>query len=310
MAEKPAESPRRKWIEPVVAVLMALTTCCTAWCSYQSAAWTRRSNRLLNEYNALERRAALLDSAGQPGADRSRLDVHAAPRGAARRQRRSSRSFYAERFPPDVKKAYEAWLAQKPFENRAADAHPFVPNLYQVRGAAEAAAARADAMQQLTDGARMRVIAPVNISPTPCSLPPSSSLPARPGNSNSHACGFPPRSSRWRCSPLPSSECSSCPQPNEPHSHPSTARRTDFAGAARLLAGPRRAVVSALAADASGRGHAGSAAPPHRRPGAGGLAAAAGVVGRGRERLGAGVSVCLFSTTSTSMRACCSRCRS
>ena len=43
---------------------MALTTCCTAWCSYQSAAWTRRSNRLLNEYNALERRAALLDIQG------------------------------------------------------------------------------------------------------------------------------------------------------------------------------------------------------------------------------------------------------
>jgi hypothetical protein len=54
-------------------------------------------------------------------------------------------SFYAERFPPDVKKAYESWLAQKPLENRAADAHPFVPNLYQVRGAAEAAAARTDA---------------------------------------------------------------------------------------------------------------------------------------------------------------------
>ena len=53
-------------------------------------------------------------------------------------------SFYAERFPPDVKKAYEAWLAQKPFENRAADPHPFVPNLYQVRGVAEAAAARTD----------------------------------------------------------------------------------------------------------------------------------------------------------------------
>jgi hypothetical protein len=40
MAEKPAESPQRKWIEPVVAVLMALTTLCTAWCSYESAAWT------------------------------------------------------------------------------------------------------------------------------------------------------------------------------------------------------------------------------------------------------------------------------
>jgi len=43
-------------------------------------------------------------------------------------------NFYAERFPPDVRKAYDAWLAQKPFENPAADAHPFVPNLYQVRG--------------------------------------------------------------------------------------------------------------------------------------------------------------------------------
>jgi hypothetical protein len=30
MSEKPAESLRKKWIEPVVAVLMALTTLCTA----------------------------------------------------------------------------------------------------------------------------------------------------------------------------------------------------------------------------------------------------------------------------------------
>src|SRR5437667_12630291 len=60
-------------------------------------------------------------------------------------------SFYAERFPPDVKKAYDAWLAQKPFENRAADAHPFVPNHYQVRGAAEATAARTDAARRVVE---------------------------------------------------------------------------------------------------------------------------------------------------------------
>ena len=30
MAEKPVEPSRRKWIEPVVAVLMALTNLCTA----------------------------------------------------------------------------------------------------------------------------------------------------------------------------------------------------------------------------------------------------------------------------------------
>lgn len=150
MVERLAEAPRRKWIEPVVAVVMALTTLCTAWCSYQSAAWTRVSNRLLNEYNALERRAALIDVQSNQA-----LIVHSsmfmqliAAQHAGNEQ---LASFYAERFPPDVKKAYDAWLAQKPFENRAADPHPFVPNLYQLRGAEEAAAARADSVQRVTE---------------------------------------------------------------------------------------------------------------------------------------------------------------
>jgi len=102
----------------------------------------------MNESNALERRAALLDVQGNQA-----LAVHAsmfmqllAARFAGNEQ---LANFYAERFPPDVKKAYEAWLAQKPFENRSADEHPFVPNLYQVGGAVEAAIARADAVRRL-----------------------------------------------------------------------------------------------------------------------------------------------------------------
>ena len=51
---------KKKWVEPVTALLMALATLSTAWCSYQSAAWTRQSNRLMNEFNALERREGLL----------------------------------------------------------------------------------------------------------------------------------------------------------------------------------------------------------------------------------------------------------
>jgi len=149
MAENPAQSPRRKWIEPVVAVLMALTTICTAWCSYESATWTRQSNRLMNESNGLERRAAQIEVQGNQA-----LIVHTAMfmelLAAQHAGNEQLASFYAERFPPDVKKAYEAWLAQKPFENRAADAHPFVPNLYKVRGTAEAAAARADAERRVT----------------------------------------------------------------------------------------------------------------------------------------------------------------
>ena len=150
MAENSAQSPRRKWIEPVVAVLMALTTICTAWCSYESAIWTRVSNRLMNESNALERRAAVLDVQGSQA-----LIVHTAMfmelLAAQHAGNEQLANFYAERFPPDVKKAYEAWLAQKPFENRAADPHPFVPNLYQVRGAAEATAVRADSVRRVAE---------------------------------------------------------------------------------------------------------------------------------------------------------------
>ena len=150
MADEPEELPKRKWIEPVVAVLMALTTIGTAWCSYESATWTRVSNRLMNESNAIERRAALLDVQGSQA-----LIVHTSMfmqlLAAQHAGNGKLASFYAERFPPDVKKAYEEWLAQKPFENRGADAHPFVPNLYQVRGAAEATAARTDAAQRVAE---------------------------------------------------------------------------------------------------------------------------------------------------------------
>jgi hypothetical protein len=98
----------------------------------------------MNEANGLEQRAALLEVQGSQA-----LIVHSsmfmqliAARHAGNEQ---LASFYAERFPPDVKKAYETWLAQNPFENRAADPHPFVPKLYEVRGMAEAAATRSDA---------------------------------------------------------------------------------------------------------------------------------------------------------------------
>jgi len=59
--------------------------------------------------------------------------------------------FYAERFPPDARKAYDAWMAQKPFENPKADPHPFVPGLYELRGTREAADANATAAEKIKD---------------------------------------------------------------------------------------------------------------------------------------------------------------
>src|SRR5438876_1918989 len=157
-SEQSVSSPRekaekKKWVEPVAALLMALATLSTAWCSYQSAAWTRQSNRLMNEFNALERKAGLLSVQGVQQAT-----IHAAMfmqlLAAQQAGNEKLANFYAERFPPDARKAYDTWLAQKPFENPNADPHPFVPRLYEVRGTREAAEASANAANSLQEARR------------------------------------------------------------------------------------------------------------------------------------------------------------
>jgi hypothetical protein len=129
---------------------MALATLSTAWCSYESASWTRRSNRLINEYNALERRASVLTLQGMQS-----VTIHTAMfmQMLAVQQTGNEKlaNFYVERFPPDVRKAYDAWMAQKPFENPNADPHPFVPNLYELRGTRDAAEASAKAASNLQE---------------------------------------------------------------------------------------------------------------------------------------------------------------
>src|SRR5438094_9936812 len=130
--------------------MLVLTTVVTAWYSYRSAGWTRQSNRLLNEFNALERRAGLLTIQGMQQAT-----IHTAMfmelLAAQQAGNEKLVNFYAQRFPPDVRKAYDAWLAQKPFENSNADPHPFVPKLYEVRGTREAAEAKAKAASSLQE---------------------------------------------------------------------------------------------------------------------------------------------------------------
>jgi len=144
------EIPQKRWVEPVAALPMALATLFTAWCSYQSGAWTRQSNRLMNEYNSLERRAGLLSMQGMQTAT-----IHIAMFMQALAAREAGNetlaNFYVARFPSNVRRAYEAWLAQKPFENPKADPHPFVPNLYELPGTREAAEATANAAGKVQD---------------------------------------------------------------------------------------------------------------------------------------------------------------
>src|SRR5206468_7553304 len=149
-AGSPNREPQEKkrWVEPVTALLMGLATLSTAWCSYQSAAWTRQSNRLMNEFNALERKAGLLSIQGiQQATIHTTMFMQMLAAQQAGNEKLAN--FYAQRFPPDVRKAYDAWLAQKPFENPNAEPHPFVPKLYEVPGTRAAAEANAKAANSL-----------------------------------------------------------------------------------------------------------------------------------------------------------------
>ena len=94
----------------------------------------------MHEFNSLERRAGLLNLQGMQAAN---IHVAMFMQVLAAQQAGNEKlaNFYVQRFAPDVRKAYDAWLAQKPFENPNADPHPFVPNLYEVRGTREAAEA-------------------------------------------------------------------------------------------------------------------------------------------------------------------------
>ncbi|MGV3532283.1 MAG: hypothetical protein ACO1QR_07920 [Chthoniobacteraceae bacterium] len=146
----PRELPMARWVEPVTALLMALSTLATAWCSYQSAAFTRAANRHVNEYNSLERRASVLTLQGMQSAT---IHTGMFMQVLAAKQAGDDKlvAFLVERFPPDLRKAYDAWLAQKPLENPGAAPHPFVPELYELRGDLEAKELRAKADASLQE---------------------------------------------------------------------------------------------------------------------------------------------------------------
>ena len=74
--------------------------------------------------------------------------------------------FYSDRFPPELRKAYDAWLKEKPFENPNANPHPFVPKLYEARFVQDARLANTDAGRNDAEAKRTGNIAAQYLSNT------------------------------------------------------------------------------------------------------------------------------------------------
>jgi hypothetical protein len=144
MADQNARQRTRRWFEPASAIVMALSTLGTAWCSYESSKWNGQSSSFATEAGRLNQQAALFHLEGnQVTALQAKMFTEFIDAQMSGKEKLAK--FYSDRFPPELRKAYDAWLAEKPFENPSADPHPFVPSLYQPRFVQQARQANADA---------------------------------------------------------------------------------------------------------------------------------------------------------------------
>ena len=135
---------KRRWLEPASAILMALATLSTAWCSYQCSKWSGQSSDLATRAARLEQKAAVLRVQDTQVAG-IQIGLFTDFINARVTGNDKLAQFYSDRFPPELRASYDRWMEQKPLENPKADPHPFVPGLYKTRFV--------DEIQQLNDDA-------------------------------------------------------------------------------------------------------------------------------------------------------------
>lgn len=128
-------------LDVLSAVILAFATVLSSWCAFQSSQWNgeqyfriddenlAESKRLQAEINAMQRKS------GETNyflyylqAVREKDTVHA--------------RFLMNRFPPHMRKAFDAWMATDPYRNGAAPASPFQMAEYVLPELQEAAVYR------------------------------------------------------------------------------------------------------------------------------------------------------------------------
>lgn len=149
-----------RMLEICAATLMSIATVTTAWCAYQSAEWGGEQAFLLGESQRAGREADLHAALAQ---QRRNLDVAIFMEwiGGLATDNERLTEFYAQRFPPHLGVAIDAWLATEPRVRADAPPHPFAMDAYVVaedtvvaRAASESEAKWAEARQADENGDR------------------------------------------------------------------------------------------------------------------------------------------------------------
>lgn len=127
-----SEKNKHAWFEPATAILMAVASLSTAWCSYQNSCWTGNGHGLEAQADRLEQEAFELKLKSQQ-IEAAQLQAVMEVVDAIIEGDQKRADFYTSRFNGELKAAYDKWMALKPFENPQTPPHPFVPALYTPR---------------------------------------------------------------------------------------------------------------------------------------------------------------------------------
>jgi hypothetical protein len=125
-------------VELAAAVLLALAAVTTAWSSYQASRWNgeqAKTASAVNKTRILAARAANLATS------QTQVDIATFVQwvDAYAKQEDDLASFYRERFRPEFKPAFEAWLQTRPLRNPGAPPTPFAMPQYRLAASAEVA---------------------------------------------------------------------------------------------------------------------------------------------------------------------------
>jgi hypothetical protein len=131
------DARRRDWVEVGATVLLALAAVATAWSSYQATRWNgeqAKTSARVNKTRIDAARASDLANAQQQVDVETFMQwVDSYARGEAELV-----TFYRERFRPEFKPAFNAWIATKPLETKGAPLTPFAMPQYRLAARTEA----------------------------------------------------------------------------------------------------------------------------------------------------------------------------
>jgi len=128
---------RRDWIELAAAVLLALAAVTTAWSSYQASRWNGEQAKTTGAVNKTRLEAARADDLAT---SQTQVDIATFLQwvDAYAQDQTELADFYRQRFRPEFKPAFEAWVATKPRQTPGAPPTPFAMPEYELAAAAEA----------------------------------------------------------------------------------------------------------------------------------------------------------------------------